>query len=81
MIAIAALLSTGSAINATLYGAARISYVIAKEGELPERLEEKVWNRPIEGLLITAGVTLLLANLLDLSRIAVMGSAGFLVRR
>ena len=79
MIAIAALLSTGSAINATLYGAARISYVIAKEGELPETLEEKIWNRPIEGLLITTGVTLLLANLLDLSRIAVMGSAGFLL--
>jgi amino acid transporter len=79
MIAIAALLSTGSAINATLYGAARISYVIAKEGELPERLEEKIWNRPIEGLLITTGVTLLLANLLDLSRIAIMGSAGFLL--
>jgi amino acid transporter len=50
MIAIAALLSTGSAINATLYGAARISYVIAKEGELPERLEEKVWNRWSEPL-------------------------------
>jgi amino acid transporter len=79
MIAIAALLSTGSAINATLYGAARISYVIAKEGELPARLEEKIWNRPIEGLLITTGVTLLLANLLDLSRIAIMGSAGFLL--
>jgi len=79
MIAIAALLSTGSAINATLYGAARISYVIAKEGELPRRMEGKVWNRPIEGLLITTGVTLLLANLLDLSRIAIMGSAGFLL--
>jgi amino acid transporter len=79
MIAIAALLSTGSAINATLYGAARVSYVIAKEGELPERLEEKIWNRPIEGLFITSGVTLLIANLLDLSRIAIMGSAGFLL--
>ena len=39
MIAIAALLSTGSAINATLYGSARISYVIAKDGELPAQLE------------------------------------------
>jgi amino acid transporter len=79
MITIAALLSTGSAINATLYGAARVTYVIAKEGELPERLEEKTWNRPIEGLFITAAVTLLIANLLDLSRIAIMGSAGFLL--
>jgi amino acid transporter len=79
MIAVAALLSTGSAINATLYGTARVSYVIAKDGELPEKLEEKVWNRPIEGLLITSGLTLLAANLFDLSSISTMGSSGFLL--
>ena len=79
LIAIAALLSTSSAINATLYGASRISYIIAKEGELPETLEEKIWNRPIEGLLITSALTLLMANLFDLSSIATMGSAGFLL--
>jgi len=79
LIAIAALLSTGSAINATLYGTARISYVIAKEGELPEGLERTAWNRPIEGLLITSGLTLLVANLFDLSRISTMGSSSFLL--
>jgi amino acid transporter len=79
MIAAAALLSTGSAINATLYGTARISYVIAKEGELPEGLEREVWKRPIEGLLITSALTLMVANLFDLSRISVMGSSGFLL--
>jgi amino acid transporter len=79
LIALAALLSTGSAINATLYGAARISYIIAKEGELPETLERKIWNRPIEGLFVTSGLTLLVANLLDLSSISMMGSAGFLL--
>jgi amino acid transporter len=79
LIAFAALLSTGSAINATLYGAVRISYIIAKEGELPEMLERKIWNRPIEGLFITSGLTLLVANLLDLSSISMMGSAGFLL--
>jgi amino acid transporter len=79
LIAIAALLSTGSAINATLYGASRISYIIAKEGELPEALEKKIWNRPLEGLFITTGLTLLIANLLDLTSIAMMGSAGFLI--
>ena len=76
MIAAAALLSTGSAINATLYGTARVSYVIAKEGELPEGLEKEVWKRPIEGLLITSGLTLMVANLFDLSRISTMGSSG-----
>lgn len=79
LIAIAALLSTGSAINATLYGASRVSYTIAKEGELPEVLEEKIWRRPIEGLLITSALTLLVANLFNLSSIAMMGSAGFLL--
>jgi amino acid transporter len=79
LITIAALLSTGSAINATLYGASRVSYIIAKDGELPEILEHKVWNRPIEGLLITAVLTLFVANIFDLSSIAMMGSAGFLL--
>lgn len=79
LIAVAALLSTGSAINATLYGTARVSYIIAKDGELPEFLEKKVWRRPAEGLFITSAVTLAMANLFDLSSISVMGSAGFLI--
>jgi amino acid transporter len=79
LIAIAALLSTGSAINATLYGASRVSYIIAKDGELPEVMEKKIWHRPIEGLFITTALTLLIANLFDLSSIAMMGSAGFLI--
>jgi amino acid transporter len=79
LIAIAAMLSTASAINATVYGAARLSYVIAKDGELPSILERKAWGKPIEGLLITSGFTLLIANLADLSSMATMGSAGFLL--
>ncbi|GAB4548531.1 MAG: amino acid permease [Pleurocapsa sp.] len=79
LIAIAALLSTASAINATLYGTSRLSYIIAKSGELPAALEKKVWNRPIEGLLITSGLTLIIANLFDLSGISTMGSSGFLL--
>ena len=79
LIAIAAMLSTASAINATIYGAARLSYVIAKDGELPAALERKVWGEPLEGLLITSGGTLLLANLIDLSSMSTMGSAGFLL--
>jgi len=79
MIAIAALLSTASAINATLYGAARLSFIIAKDGELPASLERKIWSEPVEGLLITTGVTLFIANFFDLSSISTMGSAGFLL--
>ncbi|KGK99765.1 amino acid transporter [Methanococcoides methylutens] len=79
LIAVAALLSTASAINATLYGASRVSFIIAKDGELPEILEEKIWNRPIEGLLITSALTLIVANTFNLNSISIMGSAGFLL--
>jgi amino acid transporter len=79
IITVAALMSTGSAINATLYGASRVSYIIAKDGQLPSSLDRKIWKRPVEGLLITAGVTMVVANLFDLSSIAMMGSAGFII--
>ena len=79
LIAIAAVLSTASAINATLYGAARLSYCIARDGELPAVLERKVWGEPVEGLLITAGLTLFVANFFDLTSISTLGSAGFLI--
>ncbi|MFZ1202369.1 MAG: APC family permease [Desulfobacterales bacterium] len=79
LIAVAAMLSTASAINATLYGAARLSYCIARDGELPAGLERKIWGAPVEGLLITAGLTLLVANIFDLTSISTAGSAGFLL--
>ena len=79
LIALAAMLSTASAINATLYGAARLSYCIARDRELPPTLTRKVWGQPIEGLLITAGLTLFVANTFDLTSISTMGSAGFLL--
>ncbi len=79
LIAIAAMLSTASAINATLYGAARLSYSIATDGELPSLLVRKVWGKPVEGLIITAGLTLFVANVFDLTSISTLGSAGFLL--
>jgi amino acid transporter len=79
LIAAAAMLSTASAINATLYGASRLSYSMARDGELPSTLERTVWGRPAEGLLITAALTLTTANVLDLRGISTLGSAGFLL--
>lgn len=79
MIAVAAMLSTASVINATLYGAARLSYCIARDGELPEMLEHKIWGKPVEGLLITAGLPLFVRNTFDLTSISTLGSAGFLL--
>src|SRR4051794_3968444 len=52
LIAIAALLSTSSAVNVTLFGAANVSYQMAKDGEFPESFTRKVWSRNSEGLFI-----------------------------
>lgn len=78
LVGITAVLATFSAINSTLYGSARLSYSIATEGELPADFERKVWNQPI-GLLITAGLSLLLSNTADLSSISMMASSVFLI--
>lgn len=79
LVATSAVLATFSAINATLYGSARLSYTIAEENELPDFLEKKVWNQPIMGLILTTVFALILANSVDLSSISTMGSAGFLI--
>ena len=78
-IAIAALFSTSSAINATLYGGANVSYTIAKHGELPKIFERKFWGNSTEGLLITTAIVLIFANFLELDGIAMLGSASFLL--
>jgi amino acid transporter len=79
VIAIAALFSTASGINATLYGGANVSYMLAKYGELPPVFERRVWGRSTEGLFITAGLTAIFANFFDLSGIAAMSSAALLL--
>lgn len=78
MIVVAALLSTASAINATLYGTARLSVDIAVDGELPSELEYKIAGKPLVGLFITAGAALAIANLIPLAAISSLASAGFL---
>ncbi|MCH0561678.1 amino acid permease [Streptomyces sp. MUM 136J] len=79
LIAIAAVVSTASAINATLYGTAKFTYLMARHGELPEHLAEPVWHRPIGGLIATTLGTLLIINLVNIEGISLMGSAGFLI--
>jgi len=78
IITIAALISTFSAINASLYGGSRVSYQIAADDELPLSLTKMFWNQPI-GLLITAVATLILTNTLNLESISTAGSVGFLL--
>lgn len=79
IVTIAALLATSSAINATFYGAGRLTYTIAKSGELPKELERDIRGQPLEGMFIFAIAALILVNFLPLNAIATMGSAGFLL--
>ncbi len=79
LIAIAALLSTASAVNATLFGSTNIAYQIAKNGSLPPAFDRKLWGRDVEGLFITAGIVLVFVLIFPLSSVASMGSAGFLL--
>ncbi|MDG2279288.1 MAG: APC family permease, partial [Flavicella sp.] len=78
IITIAALISTFSAINASLYGGSRVSYEIAEDDELPHELTSKLWNQPI-GLFITAVVTIIVTSSLELESISTAGSIGFLL--
>jgi len=79
LIAIAALFSTASAINATLFGSANVCYMIARDGELPAGLSRTEWKDATGGLLLTAGLVVVVMLIFDLSGIAMMGSAAFLL--
>ena len=79
LIAVAAVVSTASAINATLYGSAKFTYLMARHGELPAQIGEPIWDRPVGGLVATALGTLLIVNTVNIAGISLMGSAGFLI--
>ncbi len=79
IVSVAALLATFSAINATIYGNARLGFIIAKEGELPVILDQERRNIPEMGVVVTAVLSLIIANSIDLTEIAIIGSASFLL--
>lgn len=78
IITIAALISTFSAINASIYGGSKVNYEIAEDDELPHHFLAKFWGQPV-GLLITTITTLILVNTLQLESISTAGSIGFLI--
>src|SRR5208283_5557337 len=79
LIAVGALFSTASAINATLFGAANVSYMIARDGQLPQVFSLRFRQNAQGGLFITAALVILFILLFDLSGIAMMGSGAFLL--
>lgn len=77
VIALTALISTASAINANLYAVANVTYQLAKNGELPA-----AFGRPIghshEGLVISGALVVALGLFFDLTQIAAIGSISIL---
>jgi amino acid transporter len=79
LMAVAALIATAGATNGTLFGAAGLTAALARIGQFPPLLGPRSRLGKHGGLLVTAFLAFVLANLLDLSAIASVGSACSLV--
>jgi len=77
IIAIAALFSTSSSINAVLYAANNITYQMARNGELPNFFAKPI-GKTREGLVVTVILTSLLILFLNILQIAAIGSISLL---
>jgi amino acid transporter len=75
LMAIVALLSTAGATNATLYASGNLTGMLAGEGFFPAFFGSRSRLGQNGGLIITTGLVLVVANLVDLSSIASVGSA------
>jgi amino acid transporter len=81
LIGIAALLSTASAINATLFGSARLAMVMASEHVLPHvfSLRSRVRPAPWAALIMLTAMSLVFALAAPLEIISTFASATFLL--
>ena len=79
LMAVAALIATAGATNGTLFGAAGLTNSLAEIGQFPPLLGVRSRLGKHGGLLVTGVLALVLANFLDLSAIASVGSACSLV--
>jgi amino acid transporter len=75
IMAVAALLSTAGATNATLYASSNLTGMLAAERIFPGFFGVPTRFRARSGLFVTAGLVLLVANFVGLSAIASVGSA------
>ncbi len=79
LVAIGALFSIASAINATLFGGANVAYALARDGELPAVFERKVWFGAPGGLYLTSALGLAFSLGFNLDGIASITSSVFMV--
>ena len=75
MMAVAALLATASSVNATLFASGGLTAMLAEVGQFPPFFGRASRLGAHGGLLITAGIVLVIGNVVDLSAIASVGSA------
>ncbi len=75
MMSIAAMLATASSVNANLYGAGNMTKAMSEQGAFPPVFAGTSRVGGTRGLTITVVLSLILANLFDLSAIASLGSA------
>jgi amino acid transporter len=81
LIGVAALLSTASAINATLFGSSRLAMVMAREHVLPRIFSLRERSRPVPwvALVMLTVATVAFVLFADLSVISAFASATFLL--
>lgn len=81
LIGLGALLSTASAINATLFSTARLGLVMAQEKAIPKLFSHKERTRDIPYISLTAitAIAIVFVNTLDLTVISSFASSTFLL--
>ncbi len=79
IMAVVALLATAGATNATLYASSNLTNMLAEHGLFPEWFGSRSRLGAKGGLVITTALVLLVANLVNLSAIASVGSAVSLI--
>jgi amino acid transporter len=77
IMAIAALISTASSINANLYAVTNTTYQMAKNGELPKVYQRNVWHSS-EGLIVSTIILIIFVLFFNLNEISAIGSISIL---
>ncbi len=81
LISLGALLSTASAINATLFSTARLGMAISLEGDLPKAFshKERRGNIPYVSLIVITLISVVFVNTMNLTIISSFASSTFLL--
>jgi uncharacterized protein len=79
LLALGAVLASASAINADLFGSARMPVLLAEQGEAPRSLYVAPEETPVKSLFVLTALALVAVNLLNLHAISAATSGGFLI--